>query len=270
MSGVLPGGDDGPLGDVHGADASDGPRTTSDATFDATSDTTSDDGRSDTSLRGLRALTGEEFSFADAIGGTRGLVESTAPGLVFVVVYVATHELVPSLLAALGVALVAVAARLVARTTVTQAFSGVLGVGIGVVWAWRTGEAQNYFAWGLWVNVAWCVGALVSILVRWPAVGVIVSLMRGEGTQWRTDPTAAHERRRFVWSTWLWVAVFGARLAVQVPLWLAGEDAVGWLGTAKLAMGVPLFALGLWITWLLVASPGARSEPPDPHPSQQR
>jgi hypothetical protein len=221
-------------------------------------------------LRGMRALVGEEFSFADAIGGVRGLVESTLPGLVFVVVYVVTHALTPSLLASLGVALVAVALRLVHRTPVTQAFSGVLGVGIGVVWAWRTGEAGNYFAWGLWVNVAWFLAALVSIVVRWPAVGVIVSFLRSEDMTWRTDPGLAHERRRFVWATWLWVGVFGARLAVQVPLWQAGDDAIGWLGTAKLVMGVPLFALGLWVTWLLVASRAARADRPDPHPTPQR
>ena len=221
-------------------------------------------------LRGMRALVGEEFSFADAIGGVRGLVESTLPGLVFVVVYVVTHALTPSLLASLGAALVAVALRLVQRTPVTQAFSGVLGVGIGVVWAWQTGEASNYFAWGLWVNVAWFLAALVSIVVRWPAVGVIVSFLRSEGMTWRTDPDLVHERRRFVWATWLWVGVFGARLAVQVPLWQRGDDAIGWLGTAKLVMGVPLFALGLWVTWLLVASRAARADRPDPHPTPQR
>ncbi len=221
-------------------------------------------------LRGLRAIAGEDFSFADAVGGVRGLVESVAPGLVFVVAYVATRDLTPSLLASLGVAFVAVVVRLVQRTPVTQAFSGVLGVGIGVVWAWRTGQAQDYFAWGLWVNAAWFLGALVSILVRWPAIGVIVAFLRSEDMSWRTDPAAARERRRFTWATWLWVAVFGARLAVQVPLWFQGDDAVGWLGTAKLVMGVPLFAVGLWITWLLVGSRAARADLPDRPPTPPR
>lgn len=232
---------------------------------------TQDGEQADVPLRGARALLGEEFSFVDAVGGVRGLIESVLPGTVFVVVYVASSQLVPTLVASLGVAVVAVLVRLVQRTPWTQAFSGVLGVGIGVLWAWRTGNAEDYFAWGLWVNLAWFVGALVSILVRWPVVGVVVSLLRGESMAWRgrgVDDLAAAAgaselRRRYVWATWLFVALFGARLAVQVPLYFQGDDSVGWLGTAKLVMGVPLFALVLWLTWLLVRRPAAAAAPED-------
>lgn len=219
-------------------------------------------------LRGARALLGAEFSFVEAVGGVRGLVESVLPGTVFVVVYVATYRLVPTLVASLAVAVAAVLVRLVQRTPWTQAFSGVLGVGIGVLWAWRTGNAEDYFAWGLWVNLAWFAGAVVSVLVRWPAVGVVVSLLRGESMAWRDRtagalPAQVELRRRYVWATWLFVALFGLRLAVQVPLYLQGGDVVGWLGTAKLVMGVPLFAVVLWLTWLLVRRPAAAAEQPD-------
>lgn len=220
----------------------------------------------DRPARGVYQLAGEDFSVSEAIGGWRGVVESALPGLVFVVVYVAIRELQPALIASVAVAVAAVAVRLVQRTPVTQAFSGVLGIGIGVFWAWRTGEAQDYFAYGLWVNVAWCLGALLSVLVRWPAVGVIVSFVRGEDMSWRLDtrPEARELRRRYVWATLLWVGVFGSRLAVQLPLFLRGEEAVGWLGTAKLVMGVPLFAAGLYVTWLLVRGSGASREPSRP------
>lgn len=218
--------------------------------------------------RGLRAAIGDDFSFADAIGGVRGLVESTAPGLVFVVVYVATRALTASLVASLAVAVVAVLVRLVQRTPVTQALSGVLGVGIGVVWAWWTGRAQDYFAGGLLANAGYLLAMLISLAVRWPAVGVVVALLRGESMSWRTDPDKAHERRRFVWATWVMAAVFALRLAVQLPLYWGADVAA--LGAAKLAMGVPLFAVALWVTWLLVASPGARAERRDQPPPPPR
>ncbi len=219
--------------------------------------------------RGLRAALGEEFSFAEAIGGVRGMVESSAPGLLFVVVYVAARALTPSgtpaltlpLVAASAVAVVAVLVRLVQRTPVTQAFSGLIGVGVGVAWAAWSGRAQDYFAGGLIWNVVYLLAMVASLAARWPVVGVVVALLRGEDMSWRTDPARGHERRRFGWATWVMAAVFALRLAVQVPLYLAGQTVA--LGIAKLAMGLPLFAVALWLTWLLVASPGARADLPD-------
>jgi hypothetical protein len=213
-------------------------------------------------------VVGEEFSFAEAVGGVRGMVESSAPGLVFVVVFVATRGLTVSLVASLVVAVAAVVVRLVQRTPVTQALSGVLGVGIGVAWAWWTGRAQDYFAGGLIANAGYLAAMVASVLARWPAVGVVVALLRGESMSWRTDPGLANERRSYVWSTWVMAAVFALRLAVEVPLYLAGQAVA--LGTAKLAMGLPLFAVALWITWRLVASPAARAGHPDrPRPPQR-
>ena len=209
--------------------------------------------------RGMGALLGQDFSVADAVGGVRGLVESVLPGVVFVVVYVATSALTPALVAAVAVTLAAVMARLVQRTPVTQALAGVVGVGIGVFWAWRTGEAQDYFVYGLWTNAVYGAACLVSVLVGWPVVGLVVGLLRGEGTTWRSDRVA---RTRYAWATWVWVAMFALRLAVQVPLYLGAS--VAWLGTARLVMGVPLWALTLWVTWLLVRTPGSSPAPPRP------
>lgn len=208
---------------------------------------------------GMRQLVGADFSLADSIGGVRGLVESVLPGLVFVVVYIITRELTPPLVASLAVAVVLVVVRLVAGTPVTQAVGGILGVGIGVLWAWRSGQAQDFFALGLWTNAAYALALLVSVLARWPVVGLIVSLLRQDGFGWRTDPALGLRRRRFYWATWLWVALFVARLAVQVPLYL--DAATAWLGTARLVMGVPLWALALWATWVLVREPAAAAAP---------
>ncbi len=201
--------------------------------------------------KGVGQLAKEEFDFMEAVGGARGLVESIAPGLVFVVVFLASGELLLALVAAGGLAVLAVLARLVQRTPLTQAFSGLFGVAISVVWAWRSGEAADFFQWGLWVNGAYLLGCLLSIVLRWPVVGAIVAVIRGEWEGWRSSPMY----RRYVLATWLWAGLFAARLLVQVPLLRA--DDVAWLGTAKLLMGVPLFALVVWVTWLMVRVPGA-------------
>lgn len=225
----------------------------------------------DAPARGMRQLTAEEFSLTESVGGVRGVVETLLPGVVFVVVFIATRELMPTILSALGVALLAVVVRLAQRTPVTQAFSGVLGVAIGVVWAWRSGDVEDYFLFSLLTNAAYLLVCLVSILVRWPGVGVVVELLRsslaatredekadggseatvrdifGGWSAWRRDPVAV---RRYAIATWFWVALFGVRLAVKTPLYL--DATTEWLGIAHLVMGVPLWALTLWGTWVVV------------------
>lgn len=195
----------------------------------------------------MAQLIAEQFSFATAIGGWRGLVESVLPGLVFVVVYVASSSLPASLISSSAVAIVATIVRIIQRTPVTQALAGLVGIAIGVFWAWRSGEAADYFAFGLYLNAAYLVGVLLSIVVRWPVVGIVVGLLRGQMFAWRAVPYAM---KAYTAASWIWVVMFALRIAVQLPLYL--DASVGWLGTARIVMGVPLWALTLWITWLVV------------------
>ncbi|PUB25590.1 uncharacterized protein DUF3159 [Promicromonospora sp. AC04] len=231
----------------------------------------------DTPARGMRALAGEEFSAAQAVGGVRGLVEAVLPGLVFVVAFVIFTDLTIPLIASVVAALVLVVARLVQRTPVTQALGGLLGIAIGVVWAWTSGEAENYYAGGLLLNAGYLVVLLVTILVRRPAVGYVVEALRagltpdavkaeanradGEPsvlaalTAWRDDPA---KMRTYTIATWLWVGLFALRLAVKTPLYFAGD--IAWLGTFHLLLGVPLWALVLYLTWYVVRRPKVQAQ----------
>jgi len=182
-----------------------------------------------------------------AIGGVRGLVESIVPGLGFVIVYTITRDVVPSVLIPLALAVAFVVARAVQRGPVAQALAGVFGIALSAGIALLSGRAENNFVPGLLINAASLAAMLVSIAVRWPLIGIVVGLLTNDGTGWRADRA---KRRVLVLATWLWAGLFAARLAVQVPLWLAGDVAL--LGTLKLVMGVPLYAGLLWVTWLLV------------------
>ena len=51
-------------------------------------------------------------------------------------------------------------------------------------------------------------------------------------------------------ASWIWVGVFAARLAVQLPLYLA--DALLALGIARTAMGLPIFAVAIWLSYLVI------------------
>lgn len=226
--------------------------------------------------RGMRALTGEQFSAAQAVGGVRGLVEAVLPGLVFVVAFVIFTDLTIPLIASVVAALVLVVARLVQRTPVTQALGGLLGIAIGVVWAWTSGEAENYYAGGLLLNAGYLVVLLGTIVARRPAVGYVVEALRAgltpdavraeanrdpdsdapspfaALTAWRHDPV---KLRTYAIATWLWVGLFALRLAVKTPLYFAGD--IAWLGTFHLLLGVPLWALVLYLTWYVVRRPQA-------------
>ncbi len=213
------------------------------------------------------AAGGERFSLSAAVGGLRGVAEAVLPGLVFVVVVTATRSLVWAAGLALGVALVASLARLVARQPLQQALAGVVGVGVCALTAWRTGDAVDFYSWGLLVNAVYAVVLAVSTLPLpkagplpggpLPVTGLLVAAARGgsgaRAGSWRSDPARLRLHQRL---TWMWVGLFVLRLAVQVPLYQAG--AVTALGVARLVMGLPLFAAAVWVTWLAVR----RASPP--------
>ncbi|WP_099331949.1 DUF3159 domain-containing protein [Actinomyces minihominis] len=198
----------------------------------------------------VKQLDREEFSVVDSIGGWRGAVESLAPGLIFVVAYVASRDLFWPLVLSGGLAAVFVVIRLFQRSSLSQAFAGMFGVLIGVVWAALSGQAENYFAWGLITNAAFLVAMLISLIVRRPALLLLMEFAIGLPADWKSAEWAPLLRKRATYATWVWVLVFGLRLGVQAPLYFGGQ-VVG-LGVLKLVMGLPLFAVAGWLTWVLL------------------
>lgn len=189
-------------------------------------------------------------------GGVRGLLESVLPGLVFLVCFTVVQDLILAAVLALAVAAVFVVVRLVGRTAPTQAFAGVIGVAVSAALAVFTGRAENFYVSGFLTNAGYIVALVVSIVAKWPLMGVIFGFLRNEGVHWRHDPARARQYRL---GTWVMVAVLGLRLIVQVPLYLMGDAGLVALGATRLLMGVPLYALGLWVAWLITRPVGAES-----------
>jgi hypothetical protein len=201
---------------------------------------------------------GEEprVDLMEALGGSRGLADSGLPALAFVIVYTASgQDLNASALAAVALAVVLAAVRIWRRETLQFAFSGLIGVAIAAFIATRTGRAEDFFLPGILLNAAYATAYLASIAVRWPLLGVLIGPVIGEGMKWRKDP-----RRLALYSkaSWIWVGVFMLRLAVQLPLYLAG--AVVALGIARTALGLPVFALAAWLSYLLLREGGRKIE----------
>jgi Protein of unknown function (DUF3159) len=217
---------------------------------------------------GVAAAAGQDFSLATAVGGPRGAVEAVLPTLLFVVWFSVTSDLKASVIAALAAAGLALLARVVTRSAPTQAIGGLVGVGVCALFAARTGDARNFYLPGLLVNAGYALVLGVSTLPTpsfrvfsqrvppgpLPALGLLIGPLLGEGMAWRHDPRRLRAYRQ---ATWLFAGLFVLRLVVQLPLFLL--DAVEALGVAKLAMGLPAFALTIWLVWrLLRAVPPAR------------
>jgi hypothetical protein len=193
-----------------------------------------------------------------AVGGVRGLVESILPSLVFLIVYLITKDVVPSVLIPVGIALVFIVARVGAKSPTMPAITGAVGVGIAAVLALVSGDARNNFVPGLLINAAGFVVMLGSLIARFPLIGFVVGTLLGDaGTGWRS---IAKQRRAMTIATWVWVGLFGIRLAVEVPLYVL--NIVDAQAVAKLVLGVPLYVVVLWITWILVRSAFAPEPPP--------
>ena len=196
----------------------------------------------------MRRTANGDVDILHAIGGWRGLVESSLPAVAFLVLFTVTKELNLSLIAALAAAGVFTLIRLVQGSKLVSALTGLVGVAICAFAAYRTGNASDYFVVGFWTNGVYILAYLLSMLVRWPLMGLIFAVIRGEALSWRQNPVRL---RQYMLATWIITVLMMLRLAVQVPLYFANN--VEALGATRLIMGLPLYALGVWLAWRVSA-----------------
>lgn len=183
-----------------------------------------------------------EQTLLEQMGGVSGLAYSSVPIIVFVVVNSLT-SMMPAIWTAVGVAMTIMVVRIVRKEALQPAISGVLGVVICSFIAYRTGDAKGFFLLGIWTSLVYGGAFLLSVLARWPLVGVAWSALNGLGFSWR------YQRRALTGydlATLSWTVVFAAKFVVQQ--WLYVVDATGWLAFARIVMGYPLTGLALLVT----------------------
>lgn len=185
---------------------------------------------------------------ARALGGWAGVIDSGLPFLVFTIVYLATdRNLQVAIYAALGTAAILALLRLARKQSLRQVLAGLLGIAIAAFIARRTGNADNFFLPGILTNAAYTAACLVSILVKRPLLGYVLETMRGNDMSWVKDKK---QHKLFSTITWLWTLMFGIRVAIMLPLYFLGQTAA--LGTSKILLGYPLFALAIFLTYRLL------------------
>ena len=202
-------------------------------------------------------MTAEPNPLHDLLGGRRGALESALPSVVFVTVYLLSgSHLVWALSTALGVAAVLAALRLMRREKPVRVLGGLAGVAIAAVVAARTGNAADYFLPSLLANVASALIWAVSIVARWPLLGVTGGFGIGRETAGRQHPDLIRAYRR---ASRIWAGSFLVRAGVNLPLYLT-DNLVG-LGISRVLLGWPMVLLVIAGSWWAIR----RSLPPD-HP----
>jgi len=188
----------------------------------------------------------------NALGGKKGLIDSGLPAVVFLIVFNINQDLQGAIWASLSLAIILAIWRLIRKDTIQHSISGVIGVLICAYFANRSGNATDFYIPKLLTNLGYGTVYLIANLVGWPILGLVLGPLLGEYVSWRNNP---RRKKMYIKASWLWVALFFSRIAVQYPIYKSGN--VNLLGTVNLAMGYPLFFAAAYGSWLII-----RSEPP--------
>jgi Protein of unknown function (DUF3159) len=205
-------------------------------------------------------------TLASLLGGRRGAIDATLPVIGFVAGWLLLRHSVPAgALAAIVVAGAVALWRLSRGGRPRSVLVGVLVVIVSSLVALYTGRGEDFFLIQIFSNAASAVLWTLSIVLRWPLLGVVVGTVLGQQSwrrravpraRWRRDPMLLRAYSR---ASWPWVGQYLIRLAVFLPLWAAGQ--VTALGVARAALTWPLIAACLAVSWWVLR----RSLPPD-HP----
>ena len=182
-----------------------------------------------------------------AFGGKKGLIDSGIPAVIFLVIFNVTKDLQSALIASIAISALLTIIRLARRDTLQHALSGFIGVLICAWFANRTGNPSDLYIPKLLTNLGYGSVYLIANLVGWPVLGLMLGPILGENLSWRNHP---ERKRAYVQASWLWVAMFFTRIAVQYPIYRSGN--VNLLGTVNLAMGYPFFIATAYGSWLII------------------
>lgn len=202
-------------------------------------------------------------SLADLLGGRRAALDATLGPLAFGAAYAVTGRSIGAgVLAAVLVSLLLGIWRLSRGDKPRAVLVGLLGVVVAALIVLRTGHAEDFFLVRIATNAASALAWAVSIVLRWPLLGVVVGAVLGQKSRWRHDPALLRAYSR---GSWVWVAQYLVRLVVWLPLWWAEQ--VEALTVATGALTWPLVAACLAVSWWVMRRTLPTDHPGLRHPT---
>jgi len=194
----------------------------------------------------------------DVLRSKRAIVDTGLAPIVFLVVN-SFAGLEIAAVAAVAVAVGLMLERIVRRATPVNAVGGLLGTGIAVYIALRTGTVEGFFWPKVAQNAIYGTVFLVSVLVRRPLMGYLAQgFYRWPSGYVRDDRV----RPAFTVASLAWVVLFGVRAVVYTVLILAGKAA--WLGAVVLVLGWPAFAATVFFSYRYATWWLAKHDAPEP------
>jgi hypothetical protein len=201
----------------------------------------------------------------DMLRDPRAAVDTGLGPVAFVTVN-ALADLDTAAIVALAISGVVALYRAIRRHPLTNAIGGVLGTGLCVFIALRTGSASGYFVPRALQNAGLALAFAISVLVKRPLVGLIAAPLYHIPSGWHQDRLV---RRPFAEASLAWVLLFGVRAVVYTVFILADKE--GALAGAAVVLGWPAFLGTLWFTYRYVnyrfGRLGVDPRPPGPTPS---
>ena len=182
----------------------------------------------------------------DILRDRRALVD-TGLGPVAFVTANAVAGLETAAIVSVAISVVIALFRAVRREPLTNAVGGILGTGLAVFIALRTGSASGYFVPRAIQNAGLAVVFWGSIAFRRPLVGVIAAPLYHVPSGWHRE---ARIRRAFAEGTAVFAGVFTVRAIVYTILIAAGRE--GALAAAVVVLGWPAFLGALWFCYRYV------------------
>ena len=201
---------------------------------------------------------GAPYSPLDMLRSKRAIVDTGLAPIVFIVVN-AFAGLEPAAIAAVVVAVGLMIERLIRRATPINAVGGLVGTGIAVYIALKTGTAEGFFWPKVAQNGIYGLVFLVSVLVRRPLIGLFAQAVYRLPPEYLKDPRV---RPAYSVASLAWVVLFFTRAVVYTVLILAGK--AEWLGAVVLVLGWPAFAGTIFFSYRYVTWRLERSGAPDP------
>jgi hypothetical protein len=198
----------------------------------------------------------------ELLGDRRAIVDTGVGPVAFVTVN-ALAGLDTAAAVAVGLSVLIALERLVRRKPVTNALGGLLGTGLAVFIALRSGSASGYFVPRMLYAAALALVFAGSVVIRRPLVGVLLGAVLRAPSEWVRDTRV---RRAFSEASLAWAGLFAFRAGVYAILIAAGK--AGWLAAASIAMGWPAFLLLVYgCYWYVPRRLDQLGAPPRPAPA---